>query len=121
MGFSKRCSMPNFMSLPSFCPQSILHLRKGRRQADGAPEGARRSMMKKARLGVGFVGAGFVTRFHIESFQGVRDADVAAVMAPTRQHAEEAAALASRLGVGEAKVYGSVADMVADPAVDALC
>ena len=66
------------------------------------------------------MGAGFVTRFHIESFQGVRDADVAAVMAPTRQHAEEAAALASRLGVGEAKVYGSVADMVADPAVDAL-
>jgi len=53
--------------------------------------------MDKKRLGVGFVGAGFVTRFHIESFQGVRDADVAAVMAPTRQHAEEAAALASRL------------------------
>jgi predicted dehydrogenase len=76
--------------------------------------------MKKARLGVGFVGAGFVTRFHIESFQGVRDADVAAVMAPTREHAEAAAALASRLGVGEPRVYGSVAEMVADPAVDAL-
>jgi len=76
--------------------------------------------MKKTRLGVGFVGAGFVTRFHIESFQGVRDADVAAVMAPTREHAEAAAALASRLGVGEPRVYGSVAEMVADPAVDAL-
>jgi predicted dehydrogenase len=76
--------------------------------------------MKKTRLGVGFVGAGFVTRFHIESFQGVRDADVAAVMAPTREHAEATAALASRLGVGEPRVYGSVAEMVADPAVDAL-
>jgi predicted dehydrogenase len=76
--------------------------------------------MRKRRLGVGFVGAGFVTRFHIESFQGVRDADVAAVMAPTREHAEAAAALASRLGVGEPRVYGSVAEMVADPAVDAL-
>src|SRR3990170_4994927 len=118
MGFSKRCSMPNFMSLPSFCPQSILHLRKAQRQADGAPEGARRSMMKKARLGVGFVGAGFVTRFHIESFQGVRDADVAAVMAPPLAPAEAAAALARRLGVGEPRVYGSVAEMVADPTVD---
>src|SRR3990170_4931934 len=76
--------------------------------------------MDKKRLGVGFVGAGFVTRFHIESFQGVRDADVAAVMAPTRQHAEAAADLAGRLGVGEPRVYGSVAEMVADPAVDAL-
>jgi predicted dehydrogenase len=76
--------------------------------------------MKKTRLGIGFVGAGFVTRFHIESFQGVRDADVAAVMAPTREHAESAAALASRLGVGEPRVYDSIAEMVADPAVDAL-
>jgi predicted dehydrogenase len=76
--------------------------------------------MKKTRLGVGFVGAGFVARFHIESFQGVRDADVVAVMAPTREHAEAAAALASRLGVGEPRVYGSVTEMVADPAVDAL-
>jgi predicted dehydrogenase len=76
--------------------------------------------VKKTRLGIGFVGAGFVTRFHIESFQGVRDADVAAVMAPTREHAESAAALASRLGVGEPRVYGSIAEMVADPAVDAL-
>jgi predicted dehydrogenase len=76
--------------------------------------------MKKTRLGVGFVGAGFVTRFHIESLQGVRDADVAAVAAPTREHAEAAAALARRLGVGDPRVYGSVAEMVADPAVDAL-
>lgn len=76
--------------------------------------------MKKTRLGVGFVGAGFVTRFHIESFQAVRDAEVAAVTAPTREHAEEAADLALRLGVGEPKVYRSVAEMEADPAVDAL-
>jgi len=31
------------------------------------------------RLGVGFVGAGFVARFHIRSWVGVRDADVLAL------------------------------------------
>jgi predicted dehydrogenase len=28
------------------------------------------------RLGVGFVGSGFITRFHIRSWEAVRDADV---------------------------------------------
>jgi len=73
-----------------------------------------------SRLGIGFVGAGFVARFHIQSLVGVRDADVAAVMAPTRQRAESAAALARGLGVGEPKVYSSITEMANDPEVDAL-
>ncbi len=77
-------------------------------------------MAIKDRLGIGFVGAGFVTRFHIQSLIGVRDADVAAVMAPTRAHAEEAGALARGLGVGEPTAYTSVTEMVRDPAVDAV-
>ncbi|MBI2914088.1 MAG: Gfo/Idh/MocA family oxidoreductase [Chloroflexi bacterium] len=76
--------------------------------------------MAKERLGIGFAGAGFVARFHIESLLAVRDADVAAVTSPTREHAEAAAALARDLGLGDPKVYGSVAEMVADPAVDAV-
>ncbi|MEY3284785.1 MAG: hypothetical protein RIR86_2798, partial [Acidobacteriota bacterium] len=28
------------------------------------------------RLGVGFIGSGFMTRFHIKSFIAVRDADI---------------------------------------------
>jgi len=74
----------------------------------------------KGRLGIGFVGAGFATRFHIQSLIGVRDADVAAVMAPTRAHAEEAGALARGLGLGEPAAYTSVTEMVRDPAVDAV-
>lgn len=72
------------------------------------------------RLGVGFVGGGFVARFHIRSWVGVRDADVLGVVSRTRATAEEAAALARELGVGAAKAYESVTDMVADPAIHAL-
>ena len=76
--------------------------------------------MSSARLGIGFVGSGFITRFHIESLVGVRDADVRGVWSPNREHAEEAAALARSLGVGDAKAHTSIADMVADPAVEGI-
>src|SRR3954467_2477597 len=76
--------------------------------------------MKNGRLGVGFVGSGFNTRFHIQGFTGVRDADVLGVWSPNRKRAEEAAAIARKLDVGECKAYKSIADMVADPAIDAI-
>src|SRR5438270_14020391 len=72
------------------------------------------------RLGVGFVGGGFNTRFHIQGFVGIRDANVLGVWSPNREHAESAAALARELDVGACKAYGSIADMVADPAIDAI-
>lgn len=72
------------------------------------------------RLGVGFVGGGFVARFHIRSWVGVRDADVLGVVSRTQATAEGAAALARQLGVGEAKAYKSLTEMVADPAIQAL-
>jgi predicted dehydrogenase len=61
-----------------------------------------------------------VARFHIRSFQGVRDADVLGVVSRADPTAEEAAALARELGVGDAKAYNSITEMVADPAIDAL-
>ncbi len=76
--------------------------------------------MSDRRLGVGFVGGGFVARFHIRSFQGVRDADVLGVVSRADPTAEQAAALARELGVGDARAYDSITDMVADPAIDAL-
>ncbi|NIM91803.1 MAG: Gfo/Idh/MocA family oxidoreductase [Candidatus Aminicenantes bacterium] len=76
--------------------------------------------MAKKRMGVGFVGAGFITNFHIRSWAHVRDADVLGVVSRTEEKAEEAAALARKLNVGEAKAYKSLTDMVADPAIDAI-
>ena len=72
------------------------------------------------RLGVGFIGSGFNARFHLQGFRGVRDADVLGVWSPNAKHAEETAALARKLDVGETKPYNSIAAMVADPAIQAL-
>jgi hypothetical protein len=72
------------------------------------------------RLGIGFVGAGFMNRFHVQSLVGVRDCEAAGVFSPTRAHAESLAGLARALRVGEPRVHASLADLAADPAVDAL-
>ena len=76
--------------------------------------------MAKRTLGIGFVGAGFMNRFHVASLVGVRDCEVAGVFSPTRTNAELLAASARQAGVGEPRVHGSIADLVADPHVDAL-
>lgn len=71
-------------------------------------------------LGIGFVGAGFMNRFHVASLVGVRDCAVAGVFSPTRANAETLAGVARTLRVGEPRVHRSITDLVADPAVDAL-
>jgi predicted dehydrogenase len=76
--------------------------------------------MNSRRLGVGFIGSGFVARFHISSWIGVRDADVRGVWSPNRQHAEEAAAHARNLRVGDAKAFGSIEEMIASPDIDCI-
>jgi predicted dehydrogenase len=72
------------------------------------------------RLGVGFVGSGFNTRFHIQGWRGVRDADVLGVWSPNAKNSASAAKLARDIGVGDAKAYRSIGDMVADPKIDAI-
>ena len=76
--------------------------------------------MVKKRLGIGFLGGGFISRFHIQSLLGVRDVDVAGVFSKTKQSAEDTAALANDLGVGPAKAFDNITEMVADPDVDAI-
>lgn len=77
-------------------------------------------MMGSARLGIGFIGSGFNANFHLQAFQGVRDADVLGVWSPNREHARETAARARKLDVGAATAFDSIADMVADPDIDAI-
>ena len=76
--------------------------------------------MGKKRIGIGIVGGGFIARFHIRSWVGVRDADIMGVVSKREKTAEEAAALARKLNVGEARSFPTAADMIADPAIDAL-
>ena len=72
------------------------------------------------RLGIGLIGSGFNAKFHLQGFVGVRDADIHGVWSPNAKNAAATAALARTLGVGPAKPYKSIADMVADPAIDAI-
>ena len=72
-------------------------------------------------LRIGFVGGGFITRFHIQSLLEVRNCEVAGVASRTLASAEEAVALARQLHVGpQARVFASTEEMAADPDVDAI-
>jgi len=72
------------------------------------------------RLGVGIIGTGFMTRFHVQSFQGVRDADIVAIYSQDARRAAEVAQLCRKLRVGDPKIYHDIAQMVQDPMVDAV-
>jgi len=72
------------------------------------------------RLGVGFIGSGFIAKFHLQAFRAIREADVLGVWSPNRKNAAATAALAKALDVGDARAYGSITEMVADPNIDAL-
>src|SRR5256886_17376848 len=98
----------------------------GAGQARGALRGLTRrgkgdtgSVTGNKRLGIGFVGSGFNARFHLLGLQAVRDADVLGVWSPNGKHAEDMAAQARRPDLGPAQAPRSLADMVADPAIDA--
>jgi predicted dehydrogenase len=76
--------------------------------------------MSKKRLGVGIIGGGFIGKFHIRSWVGVRDADILGIVDKNEDTAYDAAALVKKLGVGNAKVFKSVTEMTADPGIDAI-
>ena len=76
--------------------------------------------MANKRLGIGFIGSGFITRFHIQSFLGVRDADVLGVWSPNEKNASSAAELAKEIRVGNCKAYASIEELVASPEIDAI-
>ena len=78
-------------------------------------------MSGTARLGIGFVGAGFITRtFHSDSIQKIRHADVAGIMNPTVSKADSLAEEMRAADCGDPNTYGDVRELVRDPAVDAL-
>jgi predicted dehydrogenase len=65
--------------------------------------------MSSPTLKYGFVGAGFVAKFHLSAIRQVRGIEVAGVTA--LKGAPELAALANAWGLGPTTVYGDVAEM----------
>ena len=73
------------------------------------------------RLGVGFIGSGFNARFHMQASAACATPTCSASGARTRRTPASAArARARRSTSATAKAYASIADMVADPAIDAI-
>ncbi len=76
--------------------------------------------MGKKRLGVGLIGTGFIGKFHIRSWVSVRDGDINGIFDKNINSANEAASMVKQLNVGDPKVHHSIADLVADPNIDAI-
>ncbi len=76
--------------------------------------------MTGSNLGIGFIGSGFVTKFHLEAWRGVRDADVLGIYSPNTAHAEATAARARELRVGNARAFKSIEEMIAAPEIDCV-
>jgi len=76
--------------------------------------------MTVSKLGIGFIGSGFVAKFHLQAWRGVRDADVLGVFSPNHEHAESTAALARELRVGSARAFNSIEEMIAAPEIDCI-
>jgi predicted dehydrogenase len=72
------------------------------------------------RLGIGFIGSGFVTKFHLQAWRGVRDADVLGIYSPNPAHAQATAAMARQLRVGNARAFTSIEELVAAPEIDCI-
>jgi predicted dehydrogenase len=71
-------------------------------------------------LRIGFLGSGFIAHFHLTSFEGVRNAVIAGVYSPTREHREALAREANDLGLGPCRAFESEEAMITSGDVDAV-
>jgi predicted dehydrogenase len=72
------------------------------------------------KLGIGFIGSGFVAGFHAAGFTGVRDAEINAIYNYREESAKRLSARVKDLKVGDPKTYTDLHEMLADPSVDAV-
>lgn len=72
------------------------------------------------RLGVGIVGSGFIGNFHVQSWVGVRDADIVAIHSRNRTTATALADRCRRSGVGDPSTTDDIRALARDPEVQAI-
>lgn len=71
-------------------------------------------------LRIGFVGAGFMARFHLQSLLGVRNVVVAGVTSARAERREAFAADANKQGLGPCTAFADLAAMLASGTIDAV-
>lgn len=77
-------------------------------------------MVGLKRLGVGFIGAGFIAKFMASSWTGVRDADIVAIYNHRLEGARELASYVESLGMPRPRVYTDIHEMLGDRMVEAV-
>ncbi|CAH1662422.1 putative dehydrogenase [Hyphomicrobiales bacterium] len=71
-------------------------------------------------LRIGFIGSGFIARFHLQALTGVRNVVVAGVYSPRAERRESFAALAESLDLGPCRRFDSLEAMLVSGEIDAL-
>lgn len=72
------------------------------------------------KLGVGFIGSGFIARFAAQGWTSVRGADISAIYNPHAEGARKLAAYCNGLGIGTPNVYMDLHKMLSDKKVNAV-
>jgi predicted dehydrogenase len=73
-----------------------------------------------SRLGVGFIGAGFIAKFMVDSWKGIRDADITAIYNHNKPRADQLASYTEKQGMPKPQTYDDLHMMLSDPKVDAV-
>jgi len=71
-------------------------------------------------LRIGFVGSGFIARFHLKSFQNVRHAQIVGVFSPTPENRRALAEAANAAELGPCRAYDDLDSLICAPDIDAL-
>ena len=71
-------------------------------------------------LRIGFVGSGFIARFHLKSFQNVRHAQITGVFSPTPDKRRALAEAANAAELGPCRAYDDLESLITAPDIDAL-
>lgn len=71
-------------------------------------------------LRIGFLGSGFIAHFHLRSFEGVREAQIAGVYSPTAEHRYALAREANERELGPCTAYDSIDSMLDSGQIDAV-
>ncbi|WP_447764159.1 Gfo/Idh/MocA family protein [Sphingopyxis panaciterrae] len=71
-------------------------------------------------LRIGFIGSGFIARFHLKSFENVRHATISGVFSPTAEKRVAFAEATNDLQLGPCTAHASLDALITAPDVDAI-
>src|SRR5688572_23476672 len=71
-------------------------------------------------LRIGFIGSGFIAKFHLKSFESVRNAQITGVFSPTPAKRQALADAVNAAELGPCTAHDSLEALITAPDVDAI-